>query len=95
MGLKGPTRARQEEVVAVTPWPGAQTSYWRGAPKIVATPLAPGGQTLSAPVSFYLGEIVLSVPTFKHMRNSKNLGTNLCAGISLLCNVLLSVDAWY
>ena len=38
-GLKGPARAHQEEVVAVTPWSGAQTSCWRGGPKIVATPL--------------------------------------------------------
>ena len=38
-GLKGPARARQEEVVAVTPWPGARTSCLRGGPKIVATPL--------------------------------------------------------
>ena len=29
-GLKEPARACQEEVVAVTPWPGAQTSCWRG-----------------------------------------------------------------
>ena len=36
-GLKGPTRGRQEEVVAVTPWPRAQTSCLRGGPKIVAT----------------------------------------------------------
>ena len=30
-GLKGPPGARQEEVVAVTPWPGTQTSCLRGA----------------------------------------------------------------
>ena len=30
VGLKGPSGARQEEVVAVTPWPGAQTSCLRG-----------------------------------------------------------------
>ena len=43
-GLKGPARgppgARQEEVVAITPWPGAQTSCLRGGPKIVATLLS-------------------------------------------------------
>ena len=43
-GLKGPARpppgARQEEIVAVTPWPGAQTSCLRGGAKIVATLLS-------------------------------------------------------
>ena len=29
-GARGAEGARQEEVVAVTPWPGAQTSCWRG-----------------------------------------------------------------
>ena len=38
-GWRGPPGARQEEVVAVTPWPGAQTRCLRGGPKIVATPL--------------------------------------------------------
>ena len=36
-GGGGAEGARQEEVVAVTPWPGAQTSGLRGGPKIVAT----------------------------------------------------------
>ena len=30
-GARGAEGARQEEVVAVNPWPGAQTSFWRGA----------------------------------------------------------------
>ena len=36
-GLKGLPGARQEEVVAVTHSPGAQTSCLQGGPKIVAT----------------------------------------------------------
>ena len=37
-GWRGPPGARQEEVVAVTPWPGAQTICLRGGgPKFVAT----------------------------------------------------------
>ena len=40
-GLKGPARSPpgQEEVVAVNPWPEAQTSCLRGGAKIIATPL--------------------------------------------------------
>ena len=38
-GWRGPPGARLKEVVAVTSWPGAQTSSLRGGPKIVATPL--------------------------------------------------------
>ena len=42
-GWRGPPGARQAEVIAVTPWPGAQTSCLRGGPKIVATLLPPSG----------------------------------------------------
>ena len=38
-GLKGPARARQEEVVAVTPLPRDPNKLLAGGPKIVATPL--------------------------------------------------------
>ena len=38
-GARGVEGARQEEVVAVNPWPGAQTSCLRWGPKIIATPL--------------------------------------------------------
>jgi hypothetical protein len=32
-GVPAGLKACQEEVIAVTPWPGAQTSYLRGARK--------------------------------------------------------------
>ena len=69
MGLKGPPGARQEEVVAVTPWPGPKQVVCRG-PKLVEKARPRDGPEAATLRTNHGGICLFHVATLLHLAGS-------------------------